>query len=262
MVCLCWLLVVVVVVINVCVPGSVSICWDNSICYNLRNKEKILDCVHLCLSVIQTEIPELRALTLGVNDDVTDDLLHSVILPPSSSEDDDYLAVHNDVRRANSMQNSQWSQPLGLRVGPKMRSHINHRRSYSMEHFRWGKPYGRKRRPVKVFVSALEGGGSSEGLFPAQVRWQRSLVEDDTNRNAILGDPHQGFLKLKASIRSKSQQRRNQNYRMNHFRWGDLASSKRHLMFGKQWEEKPQRPQGKIYRNIIDVQRIVGRVDD
>uniref|UniRef100_A0A8C5HB43 Pro-opiomelanocortin/corticotropin ACTH central region domain-containing protein n=1 Tax=Gouania willdenowi TaxID=441366 RepID=A0A8C5HB43_GOUWI len=185
------------------------------------------DCVHLCLSVIQTEIPELRALTLGVNDDVTDDLLHSVILPPSSSEDDDYLAVHNDVRR-----------------------------SYSMEHFRWGKPYGRKRRPVKVFVSALEGGGSSEGLFPAQVRWQRSLVEDDTNRNAILGDPHQGFLKLKASIRSKSQQRRNQNYRMNHFRWGDLASSKRHLMFGKQWEEKPQRPQGKIYRNIIDVQRI------
>lgn len=40
MVCLCWLLVVVMA--YVCVPGFGSVCWDNSICNDLSNKEQIL----------------------------------------------------------------------------------------------------------------------------------------------------------------------------------------------------------------------------
>ncbi|KAK5903556.1 hypothetical protein CgunFtcFv8_007327 [Champsocephalus gunnari] len=145
MVCLCWLFVVVMA--YVCVPGFGSKC---PICNGLSNKGRILDCIQLCMSVIQTELPP-SPLALKVNDD--DVLLLSIILARLVSED--------------------------KIPGSYLKDHTDERRSYSMEHFRWGKPTGRKRRPVKVFASSLEGGGSSEGSFRRHVRRELSSNEDE-----------------------------------------------------------------------------------
>nr|XP_020445427.1 pro-opiomelanocortin-like [Monopterus albus] len=149
MVCLCWLLVVVMA--HVCVPGFGSACWDSSICNNLSNKERIRDCVHLCMSVIQTVLPELSASALKDNDD----LLLSMVQAT--------LASHDKMSESD------------------LKAHSSERRAYSMEHFRWGKPSGRTRRPAKVFASSLEGGGFFEGRFPLQAR--RQLSEGEAKRD-------------------------------------------------------------------------------
>nr|QCO31621.1 proopiomelanocortin-C [Larimichthys crocea] len=231
MVCLCWLLVVVMA--YVCVPGFGSVCWDSSICNDLSNKGRILDCIRFCMSVIQTEIPDLRALALEGNND--EDLLLSILLATMVPE--------------NKMSESD------------LKSHSDQRRSYSMEHFRWGKPSGRKRRPVKVFASSLEGGGSPESIFPFQARRQLSGNEDETKVD-LNGDHNQ--LRAKVSSRSRvqlnPQERKDGTYRMSHFRWGSPPVSKRNGNFMKTWEEKPQNQLATLFRNIIvkDVQRIMG----
>lgn len=193
------------------------------------------DCIHLCMSVIQTELPDLSALALKVNDD--DDLLVSILLTA--------LAPANKIS--------------------DLKAHSDQRRSYSMEHFRWGKPSGRKRRPVKVFATSLEGGGSSEGSFPSLVRRQLSS-DDDEGKGDLNGGNNQNQGLLRASVSSKShvqlssQQRKDGTYRMSHFRWGSPPVSKRNGSLTKTWEEKPQRQLAKLFRNIIakDVQRIMG----
>uniref|UniRef100_A0A672I072 Proopiomelanocortin b n=1 Tax=Salarias fasciatus TaxID=181472 RepID=A0A672I072_SALFA len=228
MVCQCWLLVVVMAYL--CVPGLGSGCLESSICNNLSNKGRILDCVYLCMSVIQTEEPELRTVDSSVVDDDADsDLLLSIILANVAPED-----------------------TLDLRA----RGADNERRSYSMEHFRWGKPPGRKRRPVKVFASSLEGGGSPEVAFPVQVRRQLRADDSDEAREAAQAGSRAG---AKSQVPLNLQQRKDGTYRMSHFRWGSPPASKRNGVFARPWEEKPQ-GLAKIIRNIIvkDVQRIMG----
>ncbi|XP_059212517.1 pro-opiomelanocortin-like [Centropristis striata] len=234
MVCPCWLMVVVMA--YVCVPGLGSVCWESSICNDLRNKGRLQDCLDLCMSVIRAEFPQLSALALKVNDD--DDLLLSIILANMVSE--------NKISESD------------------LRAHINQRRSYSMEHFRWGKPPGRKRRPVKVFVSSLEGGGSSEGSFAAQARRQLSIHENEVKRELKVGSESQGLPKARVSSKAHAplspQERKDGTYRMSHFRWGSPPASKRNGNFMKQWEEKPQGQLAKLFRNSIfkEVQRIMG----
>ncbi|XP_029281219.1 pro-opiomelanocortin-like [Cottoperca gobio] len=229
MVCLCWLFVVVMA--YVCVPGFGLKCWDTSICNDLSNKGRILDCIHFCMSVIQTEFP-LSALTMKVNGD--DDLFLNIILATLVSE--------NKISDSN------------------LKAHIDERRSYSMEHFRWGKPTGRKRRPVKVFASSLEGGGSSEGSFPRQVRRQLSSNEDEVNG----GSQNQGLPRARVSSNShvplSLQERKDGTYRMSHFRWGSPTASKRNGSYKNKWGGKPQGQLSNLFRNIIvkDVQRIMG----
>ncbi|KAK5852970.1 hypothetical protein PBY51_006799 [Eleginops maclovinus] len=228
MVCLCWLFVVVMA--YVCVPGFGSKGWESSICNDLSNKGRILDCIHLCMSVIQTEFP-LGALALKVNDE-DDDLLLSIILATLVSE--------NKISESG------------------VKDHTDLRRSYSMEHFRWGKPTGRKRRPVKVFASSLEGGGSSEGSFPRQVRRELSGNQED-----VRGQLKGGSQKARVSSKSHSlgpQERKDGTYRMSHFRWGSPTASKRNGSFKKQWEGKTRGQLAKLFKNIMvkDVQRIMG----
>lgn len=195
------------------------------------------DCIHLCMSVIQTELPDLSALALKINDD--DDILLSILMAA--------LAPENKISA--------------------LKAHSDQRRSYSMEHFRWGKPSGRKRRPVKVVATSLEGGGSSEGGLPSLVRRQLSSDADEA-----MGDlngenlQNQGLVPVRVRASSKShvqlssQQRKDGTYRMSHFRWGSPPVSKRNGSLTKTWEEKPQRQLAKLFRNIIakDVQRIMG----
>uniref|UniRef100_A0A8C2XE55 Pro-opiomelanocortin/corticotropin ACTH central region domain-containing protein n=1 Tax=Cyclopterus lumpus TaxID=8103 RepID=A0A8C2XE55_CYCLU len=200
MVSLSWLFVGVMA--YVCIPGFGLVCWDKSQCNDLSNKGRLLDCIRLCVSAIRSEFPQLSALSLKVNNN-EDDLLLSIILATLVSE--------------NKLSESD------------LEAHRDGRRSYSMEHFRWGKPSGRKRRPVKVFASSLEGGGSFEGRFPPQAR--RDL-----------------------------QDRKDGTYRMNHFRWGSPPASKRNGRFRKRQMKKPQGQQDKLFMNIRvkDVQRIMG----
>ncbi|XP_037607248.1 pro-opiomelanocortin-like isoform X1 [Sebastes umbrosus] len=231
MVCLSCLLVVVMT--YVCLPGFGSVCWDNAICNDLSNQVKIRDCIRLCMSVIQTEFPQLSALALNVNDD--NELLLSILLATLVSE--------------NKISESE------------LRAHSDERRSYSMEHFRWGKPSGRKRRPVKVFASSLEGGGSSEGSFPPQARRQLSSNEDEAKEELIGGNQNQGSPTARVGSKSQlsMQERKDGTYRMSHFRWGSPPASKRNG-FMKQRAKKSQGQLAKLFRNIIvkDVQRIMG----
>nr|XP_033504155.1 pro-opiomelanocortin-like [Epinephelus lanceolatus] len=213
MVYLCWLLVVMMA--YVCVPGFGSVCWESSVCNNLIDKESILDCIDLCMSVIQNEFPQLSALALKVNDE---ELLLNIILATLVSEDklpESDLKAHSDLRR-----------------------------SYSMEHFRWGKPSGRKRRPVKVFASSLEGGGSSEGSFLPLTRRQLSSYEEEVKGEPNGGSKKQGSQRARGSSKShvplSTQGRKDATYRMSHFRWGSPPASKRNGRFLKPWKAKPQ----------------------
>ncbi|XP_029984177.1 pro-opiomelanocortin-like [Sphaeramia orbicularis] len=230
MVCPSWL--VMVVMAHVCVPGFGSACWDNSICNDLSNKERILECIHVCMSVIQNEFPKLTSLKVNSEDD---DVLLSILL--------------NSVA------------PGDKTLEPRLRAHSNERRSYSMEHFRWGKPPARKRRPIKVFASSLEGGGSSEGSFPLQARRQLGSNEDDLSSDR---QQTQGLARMMVSSKSNApfspQQRKDGTYRMSHFRWGSPPASKRNANFMKLGEEKPQGQLAKLFRNIVvkDLQRIMG----
>lgn len=186
--------------------------------------------------MIQTEFPHLSALALKVNNDDDDDLLLSIILATLVSED---KISESDLK-----------------------AHSDERRSYSMEHFRWGKPSGRKRRPVKVFASSLEGGGSSEGSFLPQARRQLSSYEDDVKGELTGGNQALPRARVisKSQVPLSPQERKDGTYRMSHFRWGSPPASKRNGSFMKAWEEKPQGQLAKLFRNIIvkDVQRIMG----
>lgn len=176
---------------------------------------------------VQAESPDLNELALKVGED--DDLLLSILLanlPPDNKVPGSELAAHSDERR-----------------------------SYSMQHFRWGKPPGLKRRPVKVFASSLEGGGSAESSFPSKAR--RQLSEAPASLN---GDQKQGLLRVRVGSKLSPQERKDGTYRMSHFRWGSPPASKRNGSNMKMWEDKPQRQLAKLFRNIIvkDVQRIMG----
>lgn len=213
-----WLLVAVMA--HMCLPLWGSECWDSSVCANLSNKQRILECIQICMSVIQSE---------GL---------------PLSSD----LNVNDAELPVDILQNSLTSEDRLLEA---QQSHSTERRSYSMEHFRWGKPSGRKRRPVKVFTSSLEGGGSAEGTFPLPARQQLRGYEEKRNSDTPQGLRPKTF----------NPQRKDGTYRMSHFRWGSPpAASKRNGNFMKQWEERPQSPLAKLFRNIMgkDINRIMG----
>lgn len=194
------------------------------------------DCIPLCMSGIEPELPNLSALALKANSD--DDLLLSIL---QTTLDPENKISESDLKAQNER-----------------------RRSYSMEHFRWGKPPGRKRRPVKVFASSLEGGGSSEGSFLPQSRRQLNSVEDEAKEDLNM-DSSQNQGLLRAVVNSKShvqlspQQRKDGTYKMSHFRWGTPPVSKRNGKFMKTWEEKPLRQLAKLFRNILvkDLHRMV-----
>ncbi|XP_029352656.1 pro-opiomelanocortin-like [Echeneis naucrates] len=251
MVCRCWFLALVMA--YVCVSGSESSCWKSSICSDMNHQGTIMDCIQLCLSLIPTEMPEVSTLGLKMSDgnvdDYDDEHLLSIILGTLASSDskiaESDLQAHRDQRRSYLMEHFRWGKPPGHKIlEPKLRDHSDERRAYSMEHFRWGKPSGRKRRPIKVFASSLEGGGSSEGGFPPQARRQLSSNEGET-----IGDmnqeSHQYQELLGAKVSSKSQvllspqDRKDGTYRMNHFRWNNPHVSKRDGGLMKLLEEKP-----------------------
>ncbi|XP_072298620.1 pro-opiomelanocortin-like [Eucyclogobius newberryi] len=199
-----WLFVAVIA--HVCHSSRGFECWDSSICANMSNKQRLLECIQTCLSEMEKENPQIT----DVND---------VDVPPGLEQND--LTSEDRTLKA---------------VRPD-------RRSYSMEHFRWGKPAGRKRRPVKVFTSSLEGGGSFEGSFPLQPRRRQLMAYEKRKKDAHRGQ------------RSKStynqQERKDGTYRMSHFRWGSPPATKRNGNFLPQWqEEKPQGPLTKLLRNL------------
>ncbi|KAM3860960.1 pro-opiomelanocortin-like [Diretmus argenteus] len=229
MVCVSWLLVVVLA--YVCTPGF-GACWDSSICSDLSSKDRLLDCIHLCASVLQAEFPELSSLALRSNQK---DLSLGILL----------------ARLASGQQIPE----------PDSGARSDDRRSYSMEHFRWGKPTGRKRKPVKVIDSSLEGEDPSEGSFPPQARRELSTMKDEPRENMDLeGNQNQGLEGVTFSPKPLSKERKDGTYRMNHFRWGSPPATKRYGNFMKQWGKRSQGPLVKLSRNVVMGAKSLGYV--
>ncbi|KAM4633798.1 pro-opiomelanocortin-like [Polymixia lowei] len=202
----------------VCSQGTAALCWDSSICNELSSEERLLNCIHICTSV-------LSSLALESNEENLSSVLTLATLTAQKEFLESVLQARNEDRR-----------------------------SYSMEHFRWGKPPGRKRRPVKVYASSLEGGESYEGSFPQQVRRQLGSVEKegegDLDVPMLENQELQGerFTTQPGSLVSP-QERKDGTYQMSHFRWGSPPAAKRYSNFMKPWEEKPQKPQLRFFRN-------------
>uniref|UniRef100_G3P6W6 Pro-opiomelanocortin/corticotropin ACTH central region domain-containing protein n=2 Tax=Gasterosteus aculeatus aculeatus TaxID=481459 RepID=G3P6W6_GASAC len=229
MVSLSWLLVVAVACARL--PGFGSACLDRSQCDELNGEGETQDCIRRCVSAVQPEAPRLGALALEVSGD-DGDLPLSVILAALVSEN---KIPESDLRGLSDA-----------------------RRSYSMEHFRWGKPTGRKRRPVKVFASSLEGGGSSERGFPALARRQLGLNKykaRDLKEGSRGQAPQRVGHKAQAPVSLPA--RKDGAYRMSHFRWGSPPPSKRNGSTMRQPRKKPKGQLDKLLRNIFlkDVQR-------
>lgn len=200
------------------------------------------DCLDLCTPAIQPEIKPLGVTDQQEYDDVQEpvedgknsrgDLLLSIILSTLASEGkvpEEDLKAHNDQRR-----------------------------SYAMEHFRWGKPYGRKRRPVKVFPSALD-----EDDFPLRARRHLTWNKAEPKGGVLKGNRQRhDSLRSRTTFRSRAPaERKADNYRMSHFRWGSPPASKQKGAFMKMWDEKPQGKLAKLLKNILvkDVEMIMGK---
>ncbi|XP_034018263.1 pro-opiomelanocortin B-like [Thalassophryne amazonica] len=209
MVCTSWLFVIVMV--HLCIPGFGSVRQDSANCRDLSDKKKLLDCIHQCLSAIQTELPEVNG----------NDLLPSMLLAGLTSEDEteSNLNVRSDVRRSRSMQHFRWAKPtaekhlptaveesapyeaafphqarrhlsgvedLGLQshrplkvmVSPK--THIlpsppeRKDATYRMSHFRWGSPPASKRSEGS-FIKLWEDEDPLVKIF-------RNIMEQDDSR--------------------------------------------------------------------------------
>lgn len=183
------------------------------------------DCFHLCTSAIRSESPDLSESAQETHDDDDDDdeLSLSIILSILTSGD-------------------QTSESAARR---------DERRSYAMEHFRWGKPSGRKRRPVKVFISSLEGRASPGADLP--FRGRRHL-----SRNKAVGKvgvlkaryQNQGLSKPRARP-SGLPEKKHETYKMSHFRWGNPPASKRDERFKKLWEKNRQGQVTQFLQNIL-----------
>ncbi|KAM9840576.1 pro-opiomelanocortin-like isoform 1-T2 [Aulostomus maculatus] len=275
MMCQCWLPAVLIACM--CVPGFASECKDTSICSDLSNKARIRDCIHLCMSVIQTDFPDPQALKVNAEDEV----LLSIILATLSSQNkisESDLKTHSTNQRSYSMEHFRWSKPTEDKTpepklapkSEKRRSYsMNHfrwgkpsrdkapvpkvgskndKRQYAMEHFRWGKPPGPKRRPVKTFPSPLDRGSLAEGSFSPQAPRQLNSKDDGSkgNQNQIKG-------LLRAKGNPKSRGKKDGRYQKTRFRRGSPPASKPVSSKGR-----PQERLARVFRNISvkDVQRI------
>ncbi|XP_054617566.1 pro-opiomelanocortin-like [Dunckerocampus dactyliophorus] len=255
----CWLSVALMACISIPVFGS-----ECSICKNLSNNERILDCIEICRSASQTERPDLSTLALNISKD--NELLPGLSrdttkdkTPESKANSDrrrSYLIEHfrwskpsrnmtqvsrpgiqSNRRSAYSMEHFRWGKPPGnMTPGLKLGPQGSKRSPYAMEHFRWGKPSGRKRRPVKIFAFPVkEPSLSSEAVFLPQARRHLNSKDDIFNRNQIQALQTETVLPLQRGSPSAAT-----NINGN--------------------EEKPQGVLANIFRDIIfkDVQRIVG----
>nr|XP_046237842.1 pro-opiomelanocortin-like isoform X3 [Scatophagus argus]XP_046237844.1 pro-opiomelanocortin-like isoform X3 [Scatophagus argus] len=128
------------------------------------------------------------------------------------------------------------------------------KRSYSMEHFRWGKPVGRKRRPVKVYTSNGVEEESAE-VFPGEMR-RRELAsellaaaeEEEEKVQESAGEVEEEQQQLLGDVQKK----KDDSYKMKHFRWGGTPASKRYGGFMKSWDERSQKPLLTLFKNIIN----------
>lgn len=140
------------------------------------------------------------------------------------------------------------SGPLSLLpFPPPFFSSPQAKRSYSMEHFRWGKPVGRKRRPIKIYTTnGLEE--ESAELFPGEMK-KRELAGEMMTMDDNEGKLAEGG---QEEVPDDSHEKKDEMYKMKHFRWGGLPASKRYGGFMKSWDERSQRPLITLFKNVIN----------
>ncbi|KAJ8274758.1 hypothetical protein COCON_G00093830 [Conger conger] len=188
-------------------------CWEHLHCRDLSSEENMLECIRQCTS----ELTAGRHAPSAVEADGDEGTL-GLLLPVLS----------------------------GMQEGPEVEEQgreprQEEKRSYSMEHFRWGKPVGRKRRPIKVFPSAMEE--ESSEAYPAEMRrelqgnWDYAPEEEGS-----LSEDHPQ-LTLQA--------KKDSPYKMKHFRWNGPPASKRYGGFMKPWGERSQKPLLTLFKNVI-----------
>uniref|UniRef100_A0A6Q2XFL8 Pro-opiomelanocortin/corticotropin ACTH central region domain-containing protein n=1 Tax=Esox lucius TaxID=8010 RepID=A0A6Q2XFL8_ESOLU len=182
-----WLLVVVLMcVFSTGVGGQ---CCEMSQCKDFNTENRLLDCIHLCKCGFQVKSSEPRS---AVQQPAEKNPTFGILLTALTSGE-------------------KALEPTGVIADPDPQSDERH--SYSMEHFRWGKPMGRKRRPIKVYISSVEGGNSSKGKSNLKARRQLgSLKGNMENKGA-----HTQAVLSGAGLQDK---KKNITYVIDHFRWG------------------------------------------
>ncbi|KAG7282044.1 hypothetical protein CRUP_023560 [Coryphaenoides rupestris] len=245
-------LVAVLAVLAVCCLSARASCWESSVCSDLRSNRRLLDCISVCVSRIQTELPRHR--------------------PASADEDEDTVLLDLLLSSLGAGPPDPRQPPGGS--GAQGRS--EDRRSYAMEHFRWGKPAGRKRRPVKVYAAGSAGAGgddSVEGTFFTRrvrrlpprgvtVSEEEEGEGDEGGKEAALGVP--GDLQVQplqeatfgpqqtGPLLSPQETKDPATYRMTHFRWG--SPPKRHGVHPSPWEGKAKKPLSRFFGNSFKPQ--------
>uniref|UniRef100_A0A8C9SA70 Proopiomelanocortin a n=1 Tax=Scleropages formosus TaxID=113540 RepID=A0A8C9SA70_SCLFO len=204
-------------------PKANGQCWEHARCQDLSSEENILDCIQQCKSDLTAESPVYPGI--------------GHLQPPSGS--DSPLDSHYGHAFGTLALPVEGVPPEDRAEGSQ---HLD-KRSYSMEHFRWGKPVGRKRRPIKVFAGTAEE--DSTEAYPTEVR--RGLGSDldyPVGETELAGDHPQSSL----------QEKKNQRYKMGHFRWNapPAPTTKRYGGFMKSWGDRDQKPLLTLFRNVIN----------
>lgn len=92
-----WLLVALIAHMSHSARGSK--CWDSPLCANLSNKQRILECIQMCMSVMHNESPQIP----DVNEENS-----------LTSEDHG----RSNERRSYSMEHFRWGKPTGRKRRP------------------------------------------------------------------------------------------------------------------------------------------------
>ncbi|XP_043918332.1 pro-opiomelanocortin [Protopterus annectens] len=224
--------------------GVHSQCWETSKCRDLSTESNLLECIKSCKSDLSAESPVYPG---------------NGHMQPLSEDIRKYMMTHfrwdKFGRRNNETGNKRedgYKTPL-LSIIPALESHNNldmeedslsrqdDRRSYSMEHFRWGKPVGKKRRPIKVYPNGMED-ESAESYspdlrrdMPMEFDYPEPSSEEKSEENDIMN----------------LLEKKDRNYRMQHFRWNSPPKDKRYGGFMKSWDERSQKPLMTLFKNVM-----------
>lgn len=91
-----WLFVALIA--HMCHSSRGSKCWDSPLCANLSNKQRILECIQMCMSELQDDTPQVPEVEQN----------------SLTSED----RSRSTERRSYSMEHFRWGKPSGRKRRP------------------------------------------------------------------------------------------------------------------------------------------------
>ncbi|CAL8317059.1 unnamed protein product [Merluccius merluccius] len=192
----------------VCCPAAMDLCWESSICSDLRSKERLLVSTHRSTAPDDEDDPWL------------DLLLSSLGGPPPEKPLGPSARGRNEDQRRYVMEHFRWEKPYGRKLRPVKVATSSTEGAVTSQ---W------------MGVSPPPTGGVMVGEEEQGTKDGKEVVLDV--RDLEVQPPQGVTFGPQVSLLSTQDTKDAGTYRMNHFRWG--SPPKRHGRFLNLWAKKP-----------------------